>query len=123
MSELTSIQGLFMKKHFSSLAIIAGVLSSTLFAALPPLSQSAKEIEAIVESSELSNKLDQAGAIRLIKKGRDNSYIVLTTKQKMRVDVIYQTRHDSSSGTNSSVGPQQFTLVFHDPVPIDERED
>ena len=92
---------------------ILGVLllgSQAAFAALPPLSQSGKEIQAIVNSQESYRLL--GGADRIEKVSRvEKGYVIATRHKEVKVDVNYV--------KTDRIGPAEFTLYFHTPVELD----
>lgn len=81
--------------------------ASGLFAVLPPLAQSSKEIKAILNDSQLYKDLGSGQVIQEIVRTEDG-YVVRTQDYKLDVDVEYQPQ--------SRPGPAQFTLHFHEPV-------
>jgi hypothetical protein len=96
--------GVSMKK-FLFITLFLATMGSSLFAALPPLTQNVREIEAILHSNELMDKLNQADVIEMIKH-EGNSYIIITEDKRLVVDVVYL------SG-QKKIGPLEFKLVFH----------
>lgn len=100
-------------KNISCLSLVAFLFSlSTVSAALPPLYESLREIEAILTDNQLSQKLTGDQMITSINR-TDEGFVVITNKCSMHVDVKY---HTSNKGSEMHVGPQQFELVFHDSV-------
>ena len=84
--------------------------SSTAFAALPPLAQSVRELEAILQSDQTYSLLGGASPIVEIDRVADG-YIVKTNEQEMQVDVVYL--------PPENIGPARFKLVFHTPVSVE----
>jgi hypothetical protein len=93
-----------MKKFISAIIILYGAMSSNGYAALAPLQESIREINAVLNHPDFAKSLNENGAILMIQH-KDNSYIIRTTHQQLVVDVIYQTQNRP--------GPQAFKLVFH----------
>ena len=81
----------------------------SLFAALPPLAQSSREIQALVADSRIHTLLGSAEAIEEIIRTA-SGYVVMTKKNLLRVDVEYQSA--------SRPGPVPFKLHFHEPVEL-----
>ncbi len=86
------------------------VASSTAFAALPPLAQSIRELEAILQSDQTYSRLGGGSPIVEIDRVADG-YLIKTNQQEMQVDVVYQ--------PSKNIGPIPFKLVFHTPVDIE----
>lgn len=105
-----------MKKMLYIAVVCAISLSSSLFAALGPLAQNTREIKAILSHPEFDKKLDSSDTIKTIKHKGD-SYIVRTEDVQMIVDVVYEKQ--PQAGSQRQVGPIKFTLVFHNPTPIE----
>jgi hypothetical protein len=95
-----------MKKMIFLLGLI-----TASYAALPPLYQSTREIQAILTDSQLTSKLGSAESILQILK-IDGGYLVSTTQHTIKVDVVYKRLEDRK------VGPAQFELNFQDPHKI-----
>lgn len=91
-----------MKKLLTLLA--CGMLvSSSAFAALPPLWQGAAEIKAILEDQQLSNVIPSGDVLRKIVKIQDG-YLIITNKRKAFVKVHYE--------ASAQPGPAQFKIEF-----------
>jgi hypothetical protein len=92
--------------------ILAVILltSASTFAALPPLAESAREIQAILSAQEGYDLLGGADPIEQIIR-TPSGYLIITSRKEMKVDVNY-----AQSG---KIGPAEFTLKFHPPVNID----
>ena len=84
--------------------------SSTVFAVLPPLAQSEREIQAILSSKDGYELLGGQDPIEQILK-MPNGYMVITSKKKMQVDVTYM--------KTKRVGPGEFKLNFHQPEELE----
>jgi len=76
-----------------------------LLAALPPLAQSSKEIQAILSSPEIANYLECAERIESIKR-TDEGYVIETNYQKLEVHIHYV------EAENMVPGPQQYEIEF-----------
>lgn len=74
-----------MKKVTLAVLLFA---TSTAFAALPPLAQSEREIQAILESPQTYNLLGGAYPIDQIIRC-ENGYLLATANQKLMVEVHY----------------------------------
>lgn len=91
------------------LAALFCLSAQPAFALLSPLNQSLGEISAIVQSSEIEKKLPQGQSIMQIQRS-GNGYLLSTNELQMRVEIQYL--------PSSYPGRQQFSLVFHAPVPL-----
>lgn len=76
------------------------------FAALPPLAQSQREIQALLTDPHLQEGLGSAESIQEVIR-TETGYVVMTQNYSMRVDVIY--------GETTRPGPVPFQLQFHPP--------
>lgn len=94
-----------MKKLF----LLSLFATTASYAALPPLAQSSREIERIMESRELYQKLSGAEAIEQILRS-PSGYLIKTAHQQIQVNVIYTPSH--------KIGPAEFTLSFEEPTQI-----
>lgn len=79
--------------------------SKAAFALLPPYFQSVKEIEQILTDERLHDILGSGEPIMEIQK-MGNSYLIVTSKQSLRVNVIYQ--------PSERPGPAHFELQFEE---------
>ncbi|MBA3721646.1 MAG: hypothetical protein H0W88_04520 [Parachlamydiaceae bacterium] len=94
-----------MKKFL--IAIVSMVLlSQSVEAALPPLYQSKKEIDAIFASPEYGQVFQSGELITEIKR-TENGFDISTNKNRVHVDIIYQ--------SNPKPGPIQFKVKFGTP--------
>lgn len=92
-----------MKKMIT--ALVAMLLTTQcVFAALPPLAQSLKELKAILNSDEVADSLGMAEPIIEISR-TEEGYLIRTQSQKLSVDVIYK--------SSKIIGPVPFDLKFH----------
>lgn len=78
--------------------------ANSAFAALPPFYQTAKEIKAILESSEVADKLGSGRAISSIVREGSN-YLVTAGDCALDVQIVYV-----SPPKPGFVGPAQFEL-------------
>ena len=85
--------------------------SSVLFAALPPLAQSTKEMRAILNDSQLYQALGSAQNIEEMSR-IDNGWVVKTQEYALQVDVVYLEQ--------KRAGPVQFELRFHQPMDVNQ---
>lgn len=86
------------------LCIILLTATCPCFCALPPLWQSVREIEAILESEELGKHFEaHAPIIEISKIG--NGYLIRTEKQEVVVEVRYL--------PGKMMGPTNFELKFN----------
>ncbi len=88
------------------------LLASTSFAALPPLAQSTRELQAVLSDNQFYQNLGGAELIKEIIR-TEKGFLVLTQNYVMRVDVKYGSR-----GDQKMVGPVSFELEFHAPVDL-----
>ena len=77
--------------------------STQAYAALPPLAQSSREIQAILESPQTYNLLGGADPIEQIDR-TNTGYLIATKNKQLQVDVHYL--------RNGKIGPAQFELEF-----------
>ncbi len=89
--------------------LLALVLSGSVYAALPPFAQSAREIDAIVTDPDLYELLGSAEMIEQIIK-TDGGFAVISTHYYLRVDVEYL--------PSRLVGPASFQLRFGQPIDL-----
>lgn len=80
------------------------------FAALPPLAQSSREIQAILESPETYKLLGGVERIDQIVRC-EKGYLVLTKHKELFIDICYL--------CTGKIGPAEFELKFHEPVEAD----
>jgi len=93
-----------MKKFLFTL-IAAVATWQTAAAALPPLPQTVREIQSILDDEKLERYLGDSEPITSIRRA-SGGYVITTTRKRMLVDVIY---------TPSKIGPLNFKLRFHKP--------
>jgi hypothetical protein len=94
-----------MKKLFFIL------LASTTFAALPPLAQSTRELQALLADHRLYESLGSAERIKEILR-TEHGYLVLTENYALRVDIQY------GGGHSKVIGPIHFEFNFHSPADL-----
>lgn len=83
------------------------LLSSTAFAALPPLEESERIIMAILQDPRTQENLTSAEPIEEIQRS-EGGYTLYTRSQMLQVDVEYR-----PSLRPRRVGPVEFRLIFH----------
>lgn len=81
-----------------------------LFAALPPLYESVRELQAILSDDKLGQVLSSGDLILEIKK-TDAGFLIITNKHEVLARVI--------SEPSKLMGPAQFKIVFEAPTPIE----
>lgn len=86
------------------------VCQMPLFSLLPPLYHTLNEFKAIVEAPELTTQLQSGEAIISIAREDNRTFVVLTNKHKLIVDVVEE--------PTKLIGPAKFHLVFHDPISL-----
>jgi len=94
-----------MKKYIFILIFLFGI---KLHAALPPLYQSLKEIDAIISDARLKEELGSAEPVLEIKRVADG-YLIFTNRYTLRVEVIYIPQE--------MIGPAKFELKFNEKEP------
>lgn len=93
-----------MKKYIFML--ISGlIVSASVFAALPPAYQSAREFRALLDSPKLIEIIGSGEPIESITRKNDQ-LIVKTNKHVLEVDIVYETMDHP--------GPAKFHLAFHE---------
>ncbi len=88
-------------------------ICTTGFAALPPMAQSAREMQAVLADPKLQEYLGSAEPIQEIKR-TEEGYLVLTEHFVMKVDVVYSQA--------KRPGPVPFELEFQRPVDLRSGE-
>ena len=85
--------------------LLIGTFFSTLpmQGVLPPLYEGIKELQALLASHELSQKLGSGDVIEKIEK-TENGYKITTNKRDLEVEVYYT--------PTGRIGPAAFTLKF-----------
>lgn len=94
-----------MKKILFLIILLPGLAC----AALAPLSQSVREITAILSYPSFSDKLSTGSSIEDIKKVSDG-YLIVTGTQALKVTVEYDKK--------KRIGPKKFTLHFEAPMSL-----
>ncbi len=85
--------------------------ATSLFAALPPLAQSSREIQALIADPHMQSLLGSAEMIQEIIH-TSHGYIVRTTNYELEVSVHYL------PAPRGFAGPAKFELEFHLPTRI-----
>jgi len=95
-----------MKLLKASLGIVLfqSMISIGLEGALPPVYESIRELQALIDSPELVPALEGVAPITEIQR-RDNRFIVVTPNKTIEVTVVYQ--------PVDHPGPAKFYLDFH----------
>ena len=94
---------------FYSLLIAGALITASLQALLPPLYESTKELQAILASPELGQKLTSGDVIEKIERTSDG-FLITTNKRTLLVIVTYE--------ATGRIGPASDKLTFGDPVPL-----
>lgn len=89
------------------LAVGLMTLTTSLFPALPPLAQSAREIQALLADTQLQTSLGSGEGIEQIMR-TPTGYAVITRHYTLRVDVEYLPA--------ARPGPAPFQFHFNDPI-------
>ncbi len=89
--------------------LILLLLTAPVFAALAPLPQSVREIEAILMNPQLAKYLPSCDQIDQITRVVDG-YLFITKAHILKVTVIYDTA--------PRIGPKKFTIQFSEAKPI-----
>lgn len=82
---------------------------NSMQALLPPLYHTLAEFKAIVDDKMLLDKLESGEAIVSITRLDDGNFEVLTTKNKLSIEVVFD--------KTKLIGPGKFHLVIQDPQP------
>lgn len=82
-------------------------LSSPLSAILPPLYESLKEIKSIVNSPDLTARLQSGELITKIERN-DAGFEITTNQHTLQIDVEYI--------PTGRIGPAEYKLFFHEPI-------
>ena len=91
------------------------LLASTTYAALPPLAQSTREIQAILADSQFYSSLGSAEMIKEIIR-TEKGYLVVTQHYSMHVDIKY-----GGHSEPRVIGPARFELEFQKPIKLSEE--
>lgn len=87
------------------------LLASTTFAALPPLAQSMRELQALLSDERFYDSLGSAEMVKDIIR-TEEGFLVLTQHYAMKVDIKY------GGGDKKIIGPIQFELDFQQPFDL-----
>lgn len=90
--------GGFMRAFF-----LAVLLSSPMFAVLPPFAEARREIQAIFQSEELAEFIPYGDVFEELIK-IDEGYLIITNKRHVKVVMHYT--------PNQRIGPPKFTIEF-----------
>lgn len=96
-------------KFLLSACLALLTVSGSAYALLPPLYQTAGEIQAIVSDSQLGSKLQAGEPIIDIRKN-SKGYEIITNKHRVQVTFEYK--------KTARPGPAQYILHFEDPIPL-----
>lgn len=97
-----------MKKAIFTILILLS--SSSMFAALPPLYQSLREIDAVISDERMAEYFTSADYIEVIKRNEEG-FLITSNKRMVQVDVEYIPA--------KMVGPSKFQLHFHEAQDIE----
>ncbi|WP_068468258.1 hypothetical protein [Candidatus Protochlamydia phocaeensis] len=98
-----------MRKMIWAAAAFLLLSSTSGYALLPPLYEGVREIKSILTSKEFGEKLHSGEVLVAIQKN-DAGYEITTNQHHLQIDVKYE--------QTGRIGPAEYTLYFHDPVPI-----
>ena len=98
-----------MQRWLMTMLIAVGLPA---WALLPPLAQSVREMEAILEDPRLYDLLGSGETIEQILRTPEG-YLVLTRRYAVRVELEYSSQR--------KIGPAEFELYFSDLIPLDMR--
>lgn len=83
-------------------------LSSSAFAALPPLAQSTRELQTLLSDPRVYQSLGSAEIIQNITR-TETGYLIVTQHYALPVDIKY------GEGDRKIIGPQEFEFEFQEP--------
>ena len=89
--------------------LIYSLIPGFAFSALAPLSQSIREISAILSYPTLSDHLSVSSTVNDILKV-DGGYLIITETQVLKVSIEYDKK--------KRIGAKKFTLNFESPMPL-----
>lgn len=89
------------------LFLVGMIATLQLSAALPPFSQSKREIEAILSSQEINHYIPSEDVIQQIIK-TSPGYLIITNNRIVPVSIRYVPRQQ--------LGPARFSIRFHKPI-------
>ncbi len=95
--------------------LIVSFCATSLFAVLPPLAQSTRELQALLTDAHLHEHLGSGELIQNIIR-TESGYLVMTRNYLMRVDIQYHPNEQKR------VGPAVFELQFNKPVSLQTGE-
>ena len=85
------------------------ILAIHLLGALPPLAQSAREIESLMRDSQIQILLGSGEGIEEVIRA-ESGYVILTKSRMLRVDIEYTEQ--------ARPGPLNYKFHFHKPVEL-----
>jgi len=84
------------------------LLTTSVYAALPPFAQSTKEIKTLLSEPHLQQLLGSAEPIRHIIR-TETGYLLVTNQYTLTVDITY-------GSTHGIAGPVPFSFTYHEPI-------
>jgi hypothetical protein len=87
----------------AALTLVASLLTSTAFAALPPLYETLKEFKTLIEDPRLEHSLTSADAIEKIERN-EQGFVITTNKRTLIVKIAYEPA--------MRPGPAKYKLIF-----------
>lgn len=93
-------------KSFYSLLVAGTLFTHSAEGLLPPLYENIKEIQAILGSPEIGERLQSGEVINKIER-TSNGFAIQTNMHQLDVEVVYQ--------KEGRIGPASFKLVFGEP--------
>ena len=94
-------------KTFMIFLMAGSLLTHFAEGVLPPLYQGVKELQSILSSPELGQKLESGDVIEKIKK-TEQGYTIVTNKRELSIEVEYQ--------KTGKIGPAPYVLKFGEPI-------
>lgn len=96
-------------KSFYSIIVAGTLFTHPTEGLLPPLYEGIKEMQAILGSPEIGEKLQSGELITKIEKTNEG-FLIETNQHQLDVKVIYQDTH--------KIGPATFQLKFGEPTKL-----
>lgn len=93
-------------KSFYSFLVAGTLFTHSAEGLLPPLYESIKEIQAILGSPEIGERLQSGEVIHNIEK-TSSGFALVTNMHRLEIAVVYQNQ--------DKMGPASFKLVFGEP--------
>lgn len=97
-------------KTISLLLLTFLIAAGNAEAVLPPLYESLKEYQALLNDKKLTEYL-QSGELILDIKRNENNFQIVTNKHMLIVDIVYV--------PTGRIGPAEFRLEFHQPQSVE----